>query len=165
VILLYLFTGWYRTRRPIHCDHYWSIMLPHLNFNHSWFTQQSYLPETAEETWREMSVNYSYEYPFHIVRILTCRKIIHGIISFTSPLKKVVLWICIALKYPLSSAVFEPADLGSNAKHDRHWSATSVEGNRFQSCSELEIAKIWLLFYFHKHPIHKRLIRVRLTYS
>jgi hypothetical protein len=22
VVVLLLFTGWYRTRRPIHCDHY-----------------------------------------------------------------------------------------------------------------------------------------------
>jgi hypothetical protein len=36
--LLLLFTGWYHTRRPIHCDHYYSIVLPHLSSNHSWST-------------------------------------------------------------------------------------------------------------------------------
>jgi hypothetical protein len=28
-------TEWYRTRRPIHCDHYRPIVLPHLSSNHS----------------------------------------------------------------------------------------------------------------------------------
>jgi Rps23 Pro-64 3,4-dihydroxylase Tpa1-like proline 4-hydroxylase len=27
-------TGWYRTKRPMHCDHF-PIMLPLLSFNHS----------------------------------------------------------------------------------------------------------------------------------
>jgi hypothetical protein len=43
VLLLLPFTGWCRTRRPIHCDHYWSIVLPFLHSNHCWFTQQSSL--------------------------------------------------------------------------------------------------------------------------
>jgi hypothetical protein len=44
-----LFTGWYRTRRPIHCDHCWSTMLPHLN---SWFIHQSSLKGQNRRTRR-----------------------------------------------------------------------------------------------------------------
>jgi hypothetical protein len=32
--LLLLFMGWYHTRRPIHYDHYWFIVLPHLSSNY-----------------------------------------------------------------------------------------------------------------------------------
>jgi hypothetical protein len=39
---------------------------------------------------------------------------------FTSPLKEVVLWICVTLKNPLSLAGFEPANLGSSGNHSNH---------------------------------------------
>jgi hypothetical protein len=52
---------------------------------------------------------------------LTCRKILrNGVEGFTSPLKKVVLRMFIALKKPLSLAESEPANLGSSGKHDNH---------------------------------------------
>jgi hypothetical protein len=40
--------------------------------------------------------------------------------GFTPLLKQVVLWIFIALKNSLSSARFEPENLGLNGKHDNH---------------------------------------------
>jgi hypothetical protein len=43
-------TGWYRTRRPKHCDHFWSIELPHLRSNRYWFIYQSSLAVTSRHT-------------------------------------------------------------------------------------------------------------------
>jgi hypothetical protein len=41
-ILMLLFTGWYRTRRPIHCDHYWSVVPPLLLLSSTgWKTRRS----------------------------------------------------------------------------------------------------------------------------
>jgi hypothetical protein len=40
--------------------------------------------------------------------------------GFTSPQKEGVLRIFIALKHPSSSVGFEPANIGSNDKHDNH---------------------------------------------
>jgi hypothetical protein len=37
------FTGCHRIRCPTQCDHYWSIVFPHLSSNHSWLTHQSHL--------------------------------------------------------------------------------------------------------------------------
>jgi hypothetical protein len=52
---------------------------------------------------------------------LTCCKILQdGTHGFTSPPKEVMLWIFVALKKPLSSAGFEPMNLGSNGKYDNH---------------------------------------------
>jgi hypothetical protein len=41
---------WYSTRRPLHCDHYWSIVRPHLSANHSWFIPNSSLANTSRDT-------------------------------------------------------------------------------------------------------------------
>jgi hypothetical protein len=67
---------WYRTRCPIHRDHYWSIVVPHLRNNHSRFTHHSSLAVTADtpsskawETWWEMSVNLAYKSLFHTAEI------------------------------------------------------------------------------------------------
>jgi hypothetical protein len=50
-----------------------------------------------------------------------CHKILqHGTGGFTSPPKKVVLRIFIALKNPLSSTWFESANHTSNGKNDKH---------------------------------------------
>jgi hypothetical protein len=50
----------YKGLWPIHCDHFWSIVLPCLSSNHSWFIHQNSLAVTSrhliakqEETWRE----------------------------------------------------------------------------------------------------------------
>jgi hypothetical protein len=54
--------------------------------------------------------------------LLTCRKILrHGADGFTSLPKEVVLRIFIALKYPSSSAGFEPVNLMSNGKNNNHY--------------------------------------------
>jgi hypothetical protein len=53
---------------------------------------------------------------------LACRKILRrGVDGFISPLKKVMLWIFITLKNWSLLAGFEPANLGSNGKHDNHY--------------------------------------------
>jgi hypothetical protein len=58
----------------------------------------------------------------YLKRFLTCLKILrHGADGFTSPLKRVVLRIFIALENPLLSAGFEPASLGSSGKRDNHY--------------------------------------------
>jgi hypothetical protein len=41
--------------------------------------------------------------------------------GFNSPLKEVVLRIFIAIKNPLFSTGFEPANLGFNGRHDNHY--------------------------------------------
>jgi hypothetical protein len=40
-------TGWYHTRRLMYCDQFWSIVLPHLSSNHSWFIHYRSLANTA----------------------------------------------------------------------------------------------------------------------
>jgi hypothetical protein len=56
--------------------------------------------------------------PFTHVGLLTCRKILrHGANGFTSPSKKVVLWISSALKIPSPLPASEPTNLGSKGKH------------------------------------------------
>jgi hypothetical protein len=69
--------------------------------------------------------NFAYKYLFsYLCGSVTCRKILrHGTNSFTSPLKEVVLRICVALKNPSSSAGFEPSKRGSSGKHDSHYTA------------------------------------------
>jgi hypothetical protein len=44
-----------------------------------------------------------------------------GADGFTSPPKEVVLRIFIALKNPPLLSGFEPVNLGSNGKHDNHY--------------------------------------------
>jgi hypothetical protein len=67
-----------------------------------------------------MFVNFSYRYFFsYLYGSLTCRKI--GVDVFMSPPKEVTQHIFMALENPPSSAGFEPANLGSNGKHDNHY--------------------------------------------
>jgi hypothetical protein len=56
-----------------------------------------------------MSMNFAYKNLF-----------LHGTGGFTFALKDDVLWIFITIKNPLSSARFEPVDLGLNGKHNNH---------------------------------------------
>jgi uncharacterized cysteine cluster protein YcgN (CxxCxxCC family) len=44
---LLLFTRLYRTLRPIHYNHYWSIMLHHMSSNNVWFTHHRSLAVTG----------------------------------------------------------------------------------------------------------------------
>jgi hypothetical protein len=68
-----------------------------------------------------MSANLACKYIFFICRFpYNPPKIITWTADFPSPPKEVVLRI-IAPKTPSSSAEFEPANLGSNAKHDNHY--------------------------------------------
>jgi hypothetical protein len=50
---------------------------------------------------------------------------LNGADGFTSPPKKVVLLIFIALKKPSPSAGFEPANLVSNGERDKHYTTES----------------------------------------
>jgi hypothetical protein len=73
------------------------------------------------EAWREVVVNFADEVPL-LHGFLTCRKILrHGADGFTSPPKEVVLWMYMTPKNQSLSAGFEPANLGSNGKHDNHY--------------------------------------------
>jgi hypothetical protein len=54
---------WYRTRLPLHRDHFWSIVRPHLVYNHSWFVHQSSLDKlpaeaASTEAWRKMAAEF-----------------------------------------------------------------------------------------------------------
>jgi hypothetical protein len=56
-----------RTRRPSHCDHFWSIVRVHLGSIHSWFIHRSSpairptgrdISSEAGESWREMAAEF-----------------------------------------------------------------------------------------------------------
>jgi hypothetical protein len=114
-------------RCPIHCDHYWSTVLPHLSSNHSSFNHQSSLAVTSRHLVAKRE-KLGEECPWILPtstsfmrRELTCRKILrYRTDGFTCPPKEVVLRSFISVKNPSSSFGFEPANLGSNGKHDNH---------------------------------------------
>jgi hypothetical protein len=105
-----------------------SIVCPRLSSNHSWFIHQSSLTNTAEtpsSEWSRQKLSpliLPAKYLCHTPQgSFTCRKILrHEVDGFTFVLKEVVLRIVITLKNPSSSAGLEPANLGSNGKHDNH---------------------------------------------
>jgi hypothetical protein len=107
---------------------FWSILLPLISYNHSWFFHQSSLvaaetPDSETGSWREIFLNLAYvvslSYP---TGILTWRKILRFVAdSFTSPPKEGVLRIFITLKNASPSAGSEPSNLGSNGKHANHY--------------------------------------------
>jgi hypothetical protein len=70
-------TGWYRTRRPMRCGHFWSIVRPQLSSSHSWFVHQSSLPITSrhlvanlEKLGEKWSWLLPTNYLFHTCRVL-----------------------------------------------------------------------------------------------
>jgi hypothetical protein len=77
----------------------------------------------ASEFCQSVSLSYLKGY-------LTWRKILrHGADGFTSLPKQVWLRIFIALKNPSPSTGFDPANLGTNGKHDNHYN-TGNDGDR-----------------------------------
>jgi hypothetical protein len=99
---------WYRANVPCNFMHVLPYYAPHLNSNLSrviyqssllWL-QQKHLVAKREETGLEMAAEFclSVSLPY-LKGFLTCLKILrHGVDAFTSPPKKVVLLIFIALK-------------------------------------------------------------------
>jgi hypothetical protein len=76
----------------------------------------------TEKLGEKWPLNFTYQYLSYLKGYLTYHKILqHGADCFTSPPKEVVLRIYIALKYPSLSAWKEPGNLGSNCKHDDHY--------------------------------------------
>jgi hypothetical protein len=73
----------------------------------------------AGETWvRNMTAEFLLtKHLLHARKVLLHSVNLHGTDDFTSPPKEVVLRIFITLKNPLSSAGFEPENLGSSGKH------------------------------------------------
>jgi hypothetical protein len=71
----------------------------------------------------------------------TCGKISwHGARGFTSPPKKVVLRILIALKHPSPSTGFQPANHGSNGKYDNHQTAINdQQEHELSDCEETQV--------------------------
>jgi hypothetical protein len=82
--------------------------------------------------------------------LLTRHKILHGNDSFTSPSEEIMLQIFITFKTHLSSARFEPANLGFNGKHDNH---QTTDGNFRQSKKTLLKAMINVLWWIAIHPL------------
>jgi hypothetical protein len=73
-----------------------------------------------------MAANFVYHYPYN-----TSRDVQHAVKyyvadGFTSPPKEVVLRIFMALKNPFLTARFETANLGSDNKHDNHYTYEKV---------------------------------------
>jgi len=50
VVLTVSATGWYHTRRPMHCYHFWCIVHPHLSSNHFWLINQRSLVIASRDT-------------------------------------------------------------------------------------------------------------------
>jgi hypothetical protein len=105
LLLLLLFT-WYLPRRPIHCYHYWSIVLLPLWSNRSCFihhscgnNEQRHVVATQERLGEKCQWILPMSICFVLQGCLTCREILlQGINGFISPPKKVVLRIFIALR-------------------------------------------------------------------
>jgi hypothetical protein len=131
---------------PCNCDNLFIHWVPRLSSNHLRFIhqislllfQQKYLVVKREklgEKCRGILLELS---PFIPLGSLTCRKSRHGIDGFTSPPKNVVLWISIALKYPLYSTGFEPANFGFSGK--THY--TNLRHVRILLCSSRHLVQV-----------------------
>jgi hypothetical protein len=115
---------------PCKWDHFLIYWVPHLSYNHSWFIHQSsllwfqqiHLVAKQVETGREIAA----EFCLSQGTFWTCHKILYKINSFTPPPTEVVPRIFIALKNPSLLAGFEPVNLGSNGKHDNHYTTKDV---------------------------------------
>jgi hypothetical protein len=126
-------TGYHR-KRPLHCDHFWSNLRPHLSSNH--MIHPSQLPRNnpqrhpvakQKKKWqkngREFCLRnlFSYLYGFS-----TCRTILwYGTDALNSLPKQGLLRIFNTIKNPSSSVGFEPANLGSNGNHANHQNTES----------------------------------------
>jgi hypothetical protein len=131
-LLLFNVTGWYRTKRPMHCDNFliycespyefWSLLIHPPEFSSKY--QQTPSSESVRNLARNVRNFFPAKYLCHTPQgSWTCRKILrHGADSFTSPQKKVVLRIFIALKihrprpglnprmlYPVTSTIISRA--------------------------------------------------------
>jgi hypothetical protein len=106
----------------------YNLLCCHLSSNHYRFIHQSsllwlqqrHLVANGGETGREMTAEFCLSVSLsYLEGSLTCRKILrHGADAFTSHPKKIVPRTSFALKNPSFSAGFEPANFGSNGKHD-----------------------------------------------
>jgi hypothetical protein len=128
--LLVTVSGWYRIKRPMHCGHFWSIVHRPTNLtDFSRFVHQRCLTNISRHTKKRSREKFDEKCP--LILDAKCLSYSAGIFnipynittwddSFTSPPKEVVQRIFIAIKYVSSSAGFEPANLGSNRKHDNY---------------------------------------------
>jgi hypothetical protein len=126
-----------RTRRPLHCDHFWLLCVP------VWFI---IIPDSStsallrlpletlvakQEKLREQKLPLNFAYSvsrLYSYGPLTCRKILrHGSDGYLPSEGSRRMDFCNPLKR-LSSAGFEPVNLGNNGKHDitRPLRATSL---------------------------------------
>jgi hypothetical protein len=117
---------------PCNCDHLLINCAPHLSTNHTrfihqrssplWLQQTHPVPKPGE-TGREMAAEFCLSVFLSFLKgSFTCRKMLrHVVDGFNSPPNDVVIWIFIVLKNSLLSAAYEPANLGSNRKHDNHY--------------------------------------------
>jgi hypothetical protein len=85
-------------------------------------------------------VNSAYQYLFHTSqRYLTCRRILrHGAMA-SLPLRRNSFCDFIAIKNPSSSAGFQPANLGSNCKHNNHYTTENDEHLLREISTRLEV--------------------------
>jgi hypothetical protein len=116
---------------PCNADHFLIYCAPHLSSYHFWCIHQSsllwlhwrHLAAKQGGTGQEMAAKFCPSVCLSYFKgSLTCCKILqHRAGSFTSPPKEIVLQIFITLKNPSHSAGFEPTNLGSNGKHNNHY--------------------------------------------
>jgi hypothetical protein len=78
----------------------------------------------------------------------TCRKILwHGAGVWTFLPKEVVLQTIIALKNPISSAGYQPANFGSNGKHSKHYTIDATKPKEVDFALRTDFLRIlWKIF-------------------
>jgi hypothetical protein len=120
--LLITVTGWYPTKRPMHCSHWsvvrpiWVLIIPDWSTRAPWQTRQGHLGVKQRKAGEKYSWISKAKYLCHTWQgSLTCRKILrHGADGFTSSPKEIVQRIFNAFKDSSSTVWFEPSNRGSN---------------------------------------------------
>jgi hypothetical protein len=121
-------TEWYHAKRPMQLRPFYDcaprvLIIPDSSTRDLCSGRSRHLVAKRGETGREMAAEFCISVsPLYVKISLTCCNILrHACEGFTCPPKEVVLRIFMALKTPSLSVGFEPANLGSDDKHNNHY--------------------------------------------
>jgi hypothetical protein len=163
----------YRTKRPMYCDHFCSVVRLHLSYNLPCFIHHSSLvaiktPSSEAGELAKMSLNLDEKIALsYCAGILTCFKIFrHVTDGFISLPKEVVLRFLSPLRVHRPRPGLNPANLGCNGKHDNH--NTTENDNEsvsficlnsfsvvFQSYFTFKLSVyLWQIVYAHRSTAH-----------
>jgi hypothetical protein len=68
--LLVTVTGWYRTNRPMHCEHFWSIVHPHLSSDCYRFFQAAWLcVQFNLFAWHLRNLSHEFSFAFPVIDV------------------------------------------------------------------------------------------------